>query len=323
MAGSTAAGAGDTPAVPTGQWQRPGWGSGPLPMTSSRMVHLWGALSRAYDVLGFERPPAGMRRSANWCWLGSSSLSASWTACGCWDRPPAARRHCGCGRGHDLRGQLEGDPGRRAVVHPGHARPPRPYAVAQWRSEHPGEDIPEAKASALTWWTDALANRPWESSRSPGDLTGAEVRVEQAQAGAVTIHDVGVCRPSVDLCRCTYLAEKYDLAARGPGGAVACPARRAHPMNPRPIRPGDLDYPRLLKRYGLVHEGDGYPVWGPRWLDESGGTARERGVNGAVRVRRVDLGTTLRRQVPGICDPVAHRPRRGVYPVGVPGDAGV
>jgi hypothetical protein len=31
-----------------------GRGGGPLPIRSSRMGHLWDALSRAYDVLGFE-----------------------------------------------------------------------------------------------------------------------------------------------------------------------------------------------------------------------------------------------------------------------------
>jgi hypothetical protein len=29
-------------------------GGGPLPITSSRMRHLWDALARAYDVLGFD-----------------------------------------------------------------------------------------------------------------------------------------------------------------------------------------------------------------------------------------------------------------------------
>ena len=34
-------------------------GGGPLPITSSRMGHLWDALSRAYDVLGFGRAAGG------------------------------------------------------------------------------------------------------------------------------------------------------------------------------------------------------------------------------------------------------------------------
>src|SRR5438094_2339760 len=39
------------PAEPTGR--------GPLPITSSRMGHLWDALSHAYDVVGFERAAGG------------------------------------------------------------------------------------------------------------------------------------------------------------------------------------------------------------------------------------------------------------------------
>src|SRR5436305_8312497 len=34
-------------------------GRGPLPITSSRMGHLWGALSHAYEVVGFERAAGG------------------------------------------------------------------------------------------------------------------------------------------------------------------------------------------------------------------------------------------------------------------------
>ena len=38
------------------------------------------------------RPPAGTRCSGSWCWRGSSSRPASWTACGCWPRPASTRR---------------------------------------------------------------------------------------------------------------------------------------------------------------------------------------------------------------------------------------
>jgi len=47
--------------------------SGPLEIASSRMGHLWDALSRAYDAIGFRRPPEAMRCSGSWCWRGSSS----------------------------------------------------------------------------------------------------------------------------------------------------------------------------------------------------------------------------------------------------------
>ena len=39
-------------------------GPGPLPITSSQMGHLWQGLGTAYQVLGFDRPPAGTRCSA-------------------------------------------------------------------------------------------------------------------------------------------------------------------------------------------------------------------------------------------------------------------
>jgi hypothetical protein len=60
---------------------------GPLPITSSRMGCLLDALAHAYDVLGFRPRPAGMRCSSSWRPRGSSSRSASWTACGCWRKP--------------------------------------------------------------------------------------------------------------------------------------------------------------------------------------------------------------------------------------------
>ena len=44
-----------------------GAAGGPLPITASRMGCLLDALSRAYEVLGFGRPPAVMRCSATWC----------------------------------------------------------------------------------------------------------------------------------------------------------------------------------------------------------------------------------------------------------------
>ena len=74
---------------------RPGRGrrpAGPLPITSSRMGHLWDALCRAYDgCSGSTRPPAGTRCSGTWCWPGSSSRPASWTRCGCWTRSGSTR----------------------------------------------------------------------------------------------------------------------------------------------------------------------------------------------------------------------------------------
>jgi hypothetical protein len=57
---------------------------------------------------------------------------------------PAARRHRGRRRGHDLRRQHEGDRGREPVVHLGHEDPRRPLPGGCSTSEtHP---------SGLTWW---------------------------------------------------------------------------------------------------------------------------------------------------------------------------
>ncbi len=56
-------------------------GGGALPITSSRTGHLWDALSHDYGDLGFGRAADGDEVSASWCWPGSSSRSASWTAC--------------------------------------------------------------------------------------------------------------------------------------------------------------------------------------------------------------------------------------------------
>ena len=64
---------------------------GPLPITASRMGCLLDALEHAYRVLGLDAAASGgMRCSASWCWRGSSSRSASWTACGCWRKPGVA-----------------------------------------------------------------------------------------------------------------------------------------------------------------------------------------------------------------------------------------
>jgi hypothetical protein len=48
------------------------------------MAHLWDALCRAYDVLGFDEAAGVTSCSASSCWRGSSSPPASRTACGCW-----------------------------------------------------------------------------------------------------------------------------------------------------------------------------------------------------------------------------------------------
>ena len=49
--------------------------------------HLWEALCRAYDRLGFGQATGAMRCSGSSCWHGSSSPRASRTRCECWRRP--------------------------------------------------------------------------------------------------------------------------------------------------------------------------------------------------------------------------------------------
>ena len=85
--------------------------AGRVPITSSRMGHLWDALAHAYDVLGFGPRQAGTRCSGSWCWRGSSSRPASWTAAG-----------AGGGRG-------------RAAVVPDAARRLPVYAKDSWRQK--------------------------------------------------------------------------------------------------------------------------------------------------------------------------------------------
>jgi hypothetical protein len=57
---------------------RRGAGRGPLPIMSSRMGHLWDALSHVYDKLGFGHTCGRMRCSASWCWPGSSTPPGRW-----------------------------------------------------------------------------------------------------------------------------------------------------------------------------------------------------------------------------------------------------
>jgi hypothetical protein len=67
----------------------------PLTITSSRMGRLLDALTRAYDVLGLGGAAGATRCSAAWCWPGSSSRPASWTACGSWKRQASLCRPTG------------------------------------------------------------------------------------------------------------------------------------------------------------------------------------------------------------------------------------
>lgn len=58
----------------------------PLPITSSRMATLWGALEVAYAAVGFGSVTGADACSRRWCWPGSSSRPASWKRYECWVR---------------------------------------------------------------------------------------------------------------------------------------------------------------------------------------------------------------------------------------------
>lgn len=66
--------------------------SGPLEIVSSRAAHLWVALSRAYDSLGFDRAAGGDEVFRHLVLARISSRPASWTRCGCWPRAAYRRR---------------------------------------------------------------------------------------------------------------------------------------------------------------------------------------------------------------------------------------
>src|SRR5262249_56779275 len=57
---------------------------GPLPITATRMGHLWDALSLAYDVLGFNHAAGGDEGFRHLVLAPIMSQPASWTRCGCW-----------------------------------------------------------------------------------------------------------------------------------------------------------------------------------------------------------------------------------------------
>ena len=57
---------------------------GPLPITATRMGHLWDALSLAYHVLGFNQAAGGDEVFRHLVLAPIMSQPASWTRCGCW-----------------------------------------------------------------------------------------------------------------------------------------------------------------------------------------------------------------------------------------------
>ena len=71
-------------------------GSEPLPITSTRAAHLWDALCRTYDVLGFDSATGGDEVFRQLVWRGSSNRPDSKIRCACSTRQvwPARRiRH--------------------------------------------------------------------------------------------------------------------------------------------------------------------------------------------------------------------------------------
>ena len=106
-------------------------------------------------------------------------------------RPPAARRHRGRGRGHDLRREHEGHRGRGPVVHPGHEGPRRPLRHRrQWRREHPGEEIPDGHVFTQPWPAgpkdkrrDQVIYYQYRADRARRTLHGIDEQVAKAAEG--------------------------------------------------------------------------------------------------------------------------------------------
>jgi hypothetical protein len=69
-----------------------GKSGGSLPITSTRMVHLWDALCTRLTNSALMLPVTVTRCSGAWCWLGSSIRRANSTPCGSSKRPGSAHR---------------------------------------------------------------------------------------------------------------------------------------------------------------------------------------------------------------------------------------
>ncbi len=62
-------------------------GSAPLPITSSRAAHLWDALCRGYDVLGFDEAAGGDDVFRQLVLARIVEPTSGPTRCACWPRP--------------------------------------------------------------------------------------------------------------------------------------------------------------------------------------------------------------------------------------------
>ena len=96
-------------------------------------------------------------------------------------------RHGRRGRGHDLRGEPEGDRGRGLSFILGMKIPDVPYVVAQWRREHPGEDIPDGHVFTQPWPAGPNAKRrdqeiyyQYRADRARRTLRGIDEQVAKA-----------------------------------------------------------------------------------------------------------------------------------------------
>jgi hypothetical protein len=81
-------------------------------------------------------------------------------------RSPAARRHRGGGRGHDLRGEPEGHRGGGPVVHSWHEDPRRPLPGEQMAPRAPGEDIPDGHIFTQPWPAGPASGEPLAELRA-------------------------------------------------------------------------------------------------------------------------------------------------------------
>src|SRR5712691_757623 len=115
---------------------------GPLPITASRMSCLLDALEQASRCWASAWRLAQMRCSGIWCWPGSSSRSASWTACASWRKRVRPSRRTGrcCGACRSMRRI----PGGRGC--PRRARRMRGWARRAWCSTTPPRCISQTDA---------------------------------------------------------------------------------------------------------------------------------------------------------------------------------
>jgi hypothetical protein len=122
--------------------------SGPLPITSSRMGHLVDAFECAYRVLGFEDAAGGDEVFRHLVLariiepVGKLAFMAA-------HRLPDVTVVADAGMISEANQRAIEAAGLSFIL--GMKIPDVPYQVAQWRREHPGEDIPDGHVFTQPW----------------------------------------------------------------------------------------------------------------------------------------------------------------------------